>query len=87
MDMPVKNATQLRPIVEKAVKSLYGQAMENIKVMKADRFPFFKEPKQSWLVHAEFNDDKYEYAIQMDVQIADGRITRSVELHRTLLQK
>jgi hypothetical protein len=87
MDILVKDATQLRPIIERAVKALYGQAMENIKVMKADRFPLFKEPKQSWLVHAEFNDDKYEYAIQMDVQIADGRITRSVELHRTLLQK
>ena len=87
MYKPVKDAIQLRPIVEKAVKGLYGQGMQNIKVMKADRFPLFREPKLGWLVHAEFNDDKYEYAVQMDVQLADGRITRSVELHRTLLQK
>ena len=84
---PVKNATELMPVVEKAVKALYGQAMQNIKILKADRFPLFKEPKQGWLVHAEFNDDKYEYNVQMDVQMADGRITRSVELHRTQLQK
>ena len=87
MYKPMQDATQLRPIVEKAVKGLYGQEMQNIKVMKADQFPLFREPKQGWLVHAEFNDDKYEYAVQMDVQIADGRITRSVELHRSPLQK
>jgi len=87
MSTPVKSATELMPIVERAVKALYGQAMQNVKILKADRFPLFKEPKQGWLVHAEFNDDKYEYAVQMDVQMADGRITRSVELHRRLLQK
>ena len=87
MYKPVKDATQLRPIAEKAVKGLYGQEMQNIKVMKADQFPLFREPKQGWLVHAEFNDEKYEYAVQMDVQLADGRITRSVELHRSPLQK
>ena len=84
---PVKSATELMPIVERAVKALYGQAMQKIKILKADRFPLFKEPKEGWLVHAEFNDDKYEYAIQMDVEMTDGRITRSVELRRTPLQK
>jgi len=87
MSKPVKNAIELKPIVEKAVKALYGQPMESIKILKADQFPLFREPKQGWLVHAEFNDDKYEYAVQMDIQMADRRITRSVELHRTLLQK
>jgi len=87
MNKPLKNATDLKPLVEKAVKALYGQPMENVKIMKADQFPPFREPKQGWLVHAEFNDDKYEYAIQMDIQMTDGRITRSVELHRTLLQQ
>ena len=87
MGKPVKDATDLKPTIEKAVKALYGQPMENIKILKADRFPLFREPKEGWLVHAEFNDDKYEYAVQMDIQMADGRITRSVELHRTLLQQ
>ena len=87
MNTPVNNATELKPIVERAVKALYGQTMENIEIMKADQVPLFKEPKQGWLVHAEFNDDRYDYAIQMDIQMADGRVTRSIELHRTLLQK
>ncbi|MFC2008208.1 hypothetical protein ACFLT0_00750 [Chloroflexota bacterium] len=87
MNKPVNNATELKPIVEMSVKALYGQPMKNIKILKADQFPLFKEPKQSWLVHTEFNDDEYEYAVQMDVQMADGRITRSVELHRTPLHK
>jgi len=85
MNKPVKDATELKPIVERAVKVLYGQAMQNIKILKADQVPLFREPKQGWLVHVEFNDDKYEYAVQMDIQMEDGRITRSVELHRTAL--
>jgi len=82
MDKPVNDVTELKPIVDKAIKALYGEAMQNIKLLKAERFPLFKEPKQSWLVHVEFNDDKYEYSVQMDVQMADGRVTRAVELHR-----
>jgi hypothetical protein len=87
MDKPVSNATELKPIVEKAVKALYGEAMKNIKILKADRFPLFKEPKQGWLIHTEFNDDKYEYSVHLDVQMADGRVTRVLELHRAPIQK
>ena len=87
MSRQVESATELMPIVEKAVKALYGQAMQNIKILKADLFPPFKKPKQGWLVHTEFNDDKYEYHVQMDIQMADGSITRSVEGHRSPLQK
>ncbi len=87
MDTLVNDATQLKPIAEKAVKALYGSAMQNIKILKADRFPLFREPKEGWLVHAEFNDDRYEYSVQMDVQMADGRITRVVELHRVPISK
>jgi len=87
MGKPVNNATELMPLVRKAVKALYGQAMQNIKILKADRVPLFSEPKHSWLVHVEFNDDKYEYSVQMDVQMADGRITRAVELHRVPTKK
>ena len=86
MDRPVNNATELKPVVEKAVKALYGGAMQNVRILKAERFPLFREPKQGWLVHAEFNNDKYEYSIQMDVQMVDGRITRAVELHRVPTQ-
>ena len=87
MGKPVNNATELKPIVEKAIKALYGRAMQNIKILKAERFPLFKEPKQGWLVHAEFDDDEYEYSVQIDVQMADGRITRAVELHRAPTKK
>lgn len=83
MNKPITNATELKPVAERAIKALFGKAMQNIKILKAERFPLFKEPKEGWLVHAEFNDDEFEYAVQMDIQIADGRITRSIELHRT----
>ena len=87
MNKAVNNATELKPVVERAVKALYGGTMQNVKILKADQFPLFKEPKQGWLVHAEFNDDKYEYSIQMDIQMADGRVTRAVELHRVPAQQ
>ena len=87
MNNMVSNATKLMPIVERAAKALYGRAVQNVRIMKAEQFPLFKEPKQGWLVHAEFDDEKYEYSIQMDIQMADGQITRSVELHRTPLKK
>jgi hypothetical protein len=83
----VGDATKLMSIVEKAAKALYGKAVQNVRILKAEQFPLFKEPKQGWLVHAEFDDEKYEYSVQMDIQMADGRITRSVEMHRTPLKK
>jgi hypothetical protein len=61
--------------------------MQNVTILKAERFPLFKEPKQGWLVHAEFNDDRFEYSVQLDVQMEDGSITRAVELHRTPVKK
>ncbi len=45
MNKLVKDATELKPIVEKAVKILYGQSMQNIKILKADQFPLFRESK------------------------------------------
>ena len=87
MIKPVNDATELKPVVERAVRALYGSSMQNVKILKADQFPLFKEPKQGWLVHAEFSDDRYEYSTQMDIQIADGRVTRAIELHRVPTQK
>ena len=87
MIKPVNDATELKPVVERAVRALYGSSMQNVKILKADQFPLFKEPKQGWLVHAEFSDDRYEYSIQMDIQMADGRVTRAIELHRVPTQK
>ncbi len=87
MNKTVSNATKLMPIVERAAKALYGRAVQNVRIMKAEQFPLFKEPKQGWLVHAEFDDEKYDYSVQMDIQMVDGRITRSVELHRMPLKK
>jgi len=87
MSSNVDNATKLMPIVEKAAKALYGKTIQNTRIMKAEQFPLFKEPKQGWMVHAEFDDERFNYSVQMDIQMSDGRITRSIELHRVLLSK
>lgn len=83
----VKDATDLTPITKKAVKALYGAAMHNIRILKAERFPLFHEPKEGWVTHLQFDDDHFEYDVQMDIQIVDGRITRSIELKRREMDK
>ena len=83
MSKSISNATQLKPVITRAVRALYGRDVQNVAILKAEQFPLFREPKQGWLVHAEFNDDSYQYAIQMDVQLGNGTITRVVELHRS----
>lgn len=87
MGKQLKDATQLMPVVKRAVKALYGEGMKDVKLLKADMFPLFREPKQGWLVHTEFSDEKFEYAVQMDINMSDGQITRSVELHRNPLKE
>ena len=82
MDKPVSNATELKPIVEKAVKALYGEAMQNIKILIIVEFrvnepALFRLPKQRKPIGFEY----------LDVQMADGRVTRAVELHRAPIQK
>ncbi|HAS05062.1 MAG TPA: hypothetical protein DCR71_04860 [Dehalococcoidia bacterium] len=84
---PIKDATQLKPVVLRAVKALYGQHTENITILKAELFPLFREPKQGWMTHVEFNDDRFVFNVQLDVQMDDGTITRVVELNRNPLQK
>ena len=87
MNNPLTNVTQLMPVARRAVKALYGSGMQDIRILKADQFPLFHQPKEGWLVHLEFNDGCYEYSVQMDVQMGDARITRTLELHRKPLEK
>jgi len=77
---------ELKPMVVRAVTALYGQAIRNIKIQKVDQFPLFLKIKEGWRVNVEFGDDKYQYSVQMDVQMADGRITRSIEMRREPLE-
>jgi hypothetical protein len=87
MFKPIKDATQLKPVVLRAIKALYGQDMENITILKAELFPLFREPKQGWMTHVEFNDDRFVFNIQLDVQMEDGTITRVIELNRNAVKK
>ena len=87
MKKPVHDETQLKPIVLSAVRLFYGGKVKNIEMIKTGKFPLFRTPKQGWLVDVKFNDDVYEYHIQIDVQMADGRITRTYELYREPITK
>ena len=47
MGKPVNNATTLKPIVEKAVKALYGQAMQNVRYSKPNGSPCLKNQNKA----------------------------------------
>ncbi len=87
MKNSVHDVTQLKPIVEEAVRLFYGGAVKNIEMIMTQKFPLFRTPKQGWLVDMKFNDDVNEYHVQIDVQMADGRITRTHELYRKPITK
>lgn len=87
MKNKVDTEIKITPIIEKAVAVLYGQAVRNIRILEVEQMPLFRKPKHSWLVNVDFNDDQYEYSVQMDVQMSDGQITRVHELHRVPVKK
>jgi len=81
MSKPIDSEAQLGPVVARAVKAFYGD-MQDVHIVKVDRLPLFHQPKEGWMVHVKFHDNTHSYSVQIDVRMADGSITRSVELGR-----
>ena len=67
MDYPLENASQLQPIIRRAVVSLYGKTANNITIQEAEKIPLFKKPKQSWQVNVLFNNKEYNYNVQFEM--------------------
>ena len=82
MSYPLKNTSQLQPIVRQAVVSLYGKTARKITIHEAEKMPLFKEPKQYWQVDVMFSDDEYKYNVQFEIKITDGLVTRVHLMHR-----
>ena len=82
MSYPVNNASQLQPIVRRAIVSLYGKTAKNITIHEVEKIPLFKKPKQYWQVDVLFNNDEYKYNVQLEINITDGLVTRAHEMHR-----
>jgi hypothetical protein len=82
MSYPLNRASQLQPIVKRAVLSLYGKKARNTTIHEAQKIPLFKEPKKYWQVDVLFNDGEYTYNVQFEIDIYDGSLTRIHEMHR-----
>ena len=86
MGYPLENASQLQPIVRRAVVSLYGETANNITIQEAEKIPLFKKPKQSWQVNVLFNNEEHNYNVQFEIKIMDGLITKVNVIHRDLIK-
>ena len=78
----LNQASQLQPIVNRAVISLYGKTAKNITIHEAERIPLFNKAKQYWQVDVLFNNDEHDYEVQLEIKISDGLITRVHEMNR-----
>ncbi|MCJ2563276.1 MAG: hypothetical protein LN417_04215 [Candidatus Thermoplasmatota archaeon] len=83
--MLVKEVSDLKPIVEKAIKGNYGEDVANIKVTQATKGPMFGI-ERSWSVWAEFEDKSNKYSVNLGVEIATGLVDRFSERGRQLLE-
>jgi hypothetical protein len=80
--LPINDVVDLRPVVEKAIKALYGENAENVRIRYADTYPIFGE-KTFWLVKLDFNDKNFRYDVEMHVSIEDGKIIKIEEKQRS----
>ena len=58
--MEVKEVEQLKPIIELAIKSIYGKSIQDIELLKATQIPIFDEEKELWRSAVEFINDIIE---------------------------
>ena len=70
----ISDVNELRPIVEKALKSLYGSDIKGIHMKETNHLDMLKE----WYITVRFETDKEEKSLSMTVK-DDGKITKTNE--------
>ena len=75
----VKDVRDLKPIVEKTIKTLYGEGVKDIKMREASQYPILAEKKTFWKVVVDFVDEEYERTVELNVNISDGTVTETRE--------
>ena len=83
----VKDVKDLKPIVDKTIKTLYGEDVEDLKIRSATQCPLLWDEKTFWSVTADFLRRNYEYTVDLYVQISDGTVTSARETWRKALPK
>jgi len=80
--MSVEDVEELGPIIEDALKPVYGGNVRNIEILRANQIPFLDQKKESWRATVEFDDSKTKYQVSIDIRISDGSIKRTEEIVR-----
>lgn len=78
---PIRDVTDLKPIVEKVIKTLYGENVEDITIKYTKPYPS-EAQIESWYLHVEFRKPEYSCSISLNIQASDGRVTQTNEIWR-----
>ena len=78
----VEDVEKLGPIIENALKSTYGETVQNIEILRANQIPILDQKKESWRATVEFDDSKIKYQVSIDIRISDGSVKRTEEIVR-----
>ena len=83
--MAIEDAKGLKPIIENAIKSSYGETTQNIVILRANQIPILDQVKESWRTTVEFDDNKTKYEVSVDIRVSDGSVKRIEEIVKKLL--
>jgi hypothetical protein len=68
--MPVADISELRPIVEKYVKEMYGGKLEDLHISSAKRVDIAKE----WRVEVEAEDEDNKFLFEVKIDEETGKV-------------
>jgi len=68
--MPVADISELRPIVEKYVKEMYGGKLEDVHISSAKKLDFAKE----WHIEVEAEDEDNKLLFEVKVDDETGKV-------------
>ena len=77
----VRDVNDLKPIVEKTIKTLYDENITDLKIIYAKPRPTIGR-LESWYIHVDFKNTKHSYSVALTVDASDGRVTEIHEMWR-----
>ncbi|MCG2717241.1 MAG: hypothetical protein L6408_00190 [Nanoarchaeota archaeon] len=77
----LEDVNDLKPIVKKTVKTLYGDDVKSIRIFKTEKYPIFGSSLW-WRVHTEFRNEENRFIIEIDIHMRDGTVIKTNEVQR-----
>lgn len=80
MGEKIEDGKDFKPIIERAIKTIYGEEVEGIRIHSAKQYPLSKEEKISWHVKVTIKNNKDRYDIRLTVRITDKTVTETDQI-------